>query len=393
MSGGAALRCGEGLWRQRIEGAVYVVEGEKDLNAGTPEVLDNLEKDTIGEILNISMGAAATAVSTMLDRKVDITTPMVSVTKADVFECQSLEPAIGIEIEYLEGLTGSNILVLRLKDIRAIVNTLLGEESDINSGEPLNEMHRSAAGEIMNQMMGAASTSLASFFGKSINISTPQLFEISELEKKIVRPAFDEYVVSVRFILKITDLLDSEFVTVMPMSFTKELVMNAMRLDEPASEPSVSKPKPTAPAPRPAASVPKSAAAAPQPAAAAAKPAAAAPKPAASPRQPVSVRPVQLQNFDDEPTYIGGDEPSGNLGLVMGVPLEVSVEIGKTRMSVKEILEIRQGSLIELDRQAGDPVDIMVNGQLIARGDVVIIDDDFGVRVTEILSEKGRMPG
>ena len=205
----------------------------------------------------------------------------------------------------------------------------------------------------------------------------------------MVRPAFNDYIVSVRFVLKVENLLKSEFITVMPMEFTKELVLNAMNFEEPAKQ--------IAPASSPAVKPPAPAA---QPAATAARPAAPAVRPAApsamrpaaaAPHQPVCVQPLSFPNFDTDPDFAQSVEASGNFGLVMGVPLEVSVEIGKTRMTVKEILEVRQGSLIELDRQAGDPVDIMVNGQLIARGDVVIIDDDFGVRVTEIISEKGRM--
>ena len=157
---------------------------EKGLEPGVQSVLNNLEIDTIGEILNISMGAAATAISTMLDRKVEITTPVVSLTKAEAFECQSLDPAIGVEIEYLEGLSGSNIMIMKQRDIRAIVCLLLGDESDLDSTEPLDEMHLSAASEIMNQMMGASSTALASFFGKNINISTPNsLMYLSWREK------------------------------------------------------------------------------------------------------------------------------------------------------------------------------------------------------------------
>lgn len=383
-----------------------MAEGEKELNRQT---LDSLETDAIGEILNISMGAAATAISTMVDRKVDITTPVVAEIKAENFECGSLEPAIGIEIEYVDGLTGSNIMVMRKRDIRAIVNLLLGEETEVNSTDDLDEMHLSAASEIMNQMMGASSTALATFLGKPINISPPKHFNMADIQKKIARPAFDDTIVTVKFILNIENILNSEFVTVMPMEFTKALVLNAMNFDEPEEQPvkdmqpevnekarPAAEPVPDAKPRVPADSAeyvnnsrPAQAPANPQPKRTEARPSAAYAHAAA---QPVQVRAVQLPNFDEMPTAVRAAEDSNNFGIVMGVPLEISVEIGKTKMSVKEILDIRQGSLIELDRQAGDPVDIMVNGRLIARGDVVIIDDDFGVRVTEILSDRNCMP-
>ncbi|HWQ51030.1 MAG TPA: chemotaxis protein CheC, partial [Terriglobales bacterium] len=196
--------------------------------AGTVhDQLNSLERDTIGEILNISMGAAATAISTMLDLKVEITTPVVTLMAAGEFECKSLEPAIGTEIEYIEGLSGSNIMVMKQRDIRAIVNVLLGEDSDLDSLEPLDEMHLSAAGEIMNQMMGASSTALTNFLEKRINISTPTQFDVSQVGQKIGRTP-DECIVAVRFLLKIDSLLSSEFVTVMPIDFTKELVASAL---------------------------------------------------------------------------------------------------------------------------------------------------------------------
>lgn len=384
-----------------------MAEGEKELNKQT---LDSLETDAIGEILNISMGAAATAISTMVDRKVDITTPVVAEIKAENFECGSLEPAIGIEIEYVDGLTGSNIMVMRKRDIRAIVNLLLGEETDVNSTDDLDEMHLSAASEIMNQMMGASSTALATFLGKPINISPPKHFDMADIQKKIARPAFDDIIVTVKFVLNIENILNSEFVTVMPMEFTKALVSNAMNFDEPEEQPvkdmqpEVNEKARPAAEPVPAVQPRVSADAAARPQNPRSSDIPAAPqqqrrnesRPAAAyahaPAQPVQVRAVQLPNFDEMPTAVRAAEDSNNFGIVMGVPLEISVEIGKTKMSVKEILDIRQGSLIELDRQAGDPVDIMVNGRLIARGDVVIIDDDFGVRVTEILSERNCMP-
>lgn len=99
----------------------------------------------------------------------------------------------------------------------------------------------------------------------------------------------------------------------------------------------------------------------------------------------VVVQPLQFASLDNDPGYI---EPVDqvNLGLVMGVDMNVTVEIGRTKKQVKEILALRQGSIVELDKQAGDPVDIIVNGKLIARGDVVVIDENFGVRITEIVS-------
>jgi len=361
------------------------IEENKFSQAADEMPLSSFETDTIGEILNISMGAAATAVSTMVDRGVSITTPSVSMILASEFETATYEPAIGIEIQYLEGLNGANLLVMRQRDIRMIVNLLLGEESDPNSSEPLDEMHISAVSEIMNQMMGASSTALANFLGRSVNISPPEQFDLTDVQSKISKEG--KYIVTVRFTLKIENLLDSEFVTVMPLSFTREIVSHAIRMNDPEPAEPV-----TAPAPPPVEkAAPQQAVRPPEP-----KPPRPAPQQYREPvraQSPVSVKPLELTSFDDESPMLSIPGDQGNFKLIMGVPLEVTVEIGKTRMPVKDILDIRQGSLIELDKQASDPVDIIVNGKMIARGDVVIIDDDFGVRITEIISDRQEEEG
>lgn len=361
--------------------------------AGEPEGLTSIEKDTIGEILNISMGAGATAISTLLGMSVSITTPIVTMVKTREFEVHSMEPAIGIEIQYIEGLDGSNLLVMKSKDIRAIVSQILSDDSG-DENEELNEMHMSAISEIMNQMMGASSTALSTFLGNSINISTPSEFDIQEINDKLEDSGAKENVVSVRFLLHIENLLDSEFITVMPLEFTKSLVSKAMNMGDAASAPAAPAPQPAQappapPAPTPAAAPIPAPIAAPIPAPAPQAPpvpkaapvmAPPAPRPA-----PINVQPMQLTNFDDGPAPGDGSSPD-NFDLIMDVPLDLSVEIGRTKMQVKNILELRQGSIVELDKQAGDPVDIFVNGRIIAKGDVVIINDNFGMRITEIIS-------
>ena len=342
--------------------------------------MSGIERDTIGEIMNISMGAAATAVSTLLDRQVNITTPQVAVIEGRDFECKSLEPALGIEIQYVEGLSGSNYMIMRRRDIRAIVDLLLSGETMEESDEALDEIYISAVSEIMNQMMGSSSTALASFFGKGINISTPKTFDPDEIKGKFHLPDSDELIVTVTFSLKVEGLIDSEFITILPVEFTKELVRNALNFgEEPPMETAPQQPQiemeihhepfsertaemnqreeqtvRTTPAPR---------------------------------GGRVSVQPLKLQSFDEEVTQ-SSQEPGANFNLILNVPLDITVEIGRARKPVQEILDIRQGSIVELDKQAGDPVDVIVNGQLFARGDVVVIDDNFGVRITEIVSNR-----
>ncbi|MCX7614243.1 MAG: chemotaxis protein CheC, partial [Clostridiales bacterium] len=268
-----------------------------------------MESDAIGEILNISMGASATAISTLLSRTVNITTPTVSIVKSEEFECKSLEPAVGIEIEYIEGLSGSNYMGMKSRATRALVNVLLDSEEDIESEAELDEMHLSAVSEIMNQMMGASSTALATFFGKEVNISTPKHFDVNDVQKKLNTPDYNGYIVTVRFMLHIEDLLDSEFVTIMPIEFTKELVNNAFHLDEEENSPKAVE---TSPIPEPQRQqevqpIPENMKQHIEPEPQITPVPQIAPTPQIAPSNdvhknapPVSVKPLMLQNFDDD---------------------------------------------------------------------------------------------
>lgn len=403
-----------------------------------------IEIDAIGEIMNISLGASATAISTMLDARVDITTPIVRIVSKSEFSFSNLQPAIGVEITYVTGLDGKNIMLLKRRDVKVIIELLMGMEVPDEEFE-LDEMNTSAICEVMNQMMGASSTALSEFLGKVVNISTPTSFEIGS-EDEFIDMYFeheDEKVV-IDFILTIDDKMKSEFVSVMSLELAKELVEGflpedmIMRDEEPIPIPTpVPVPVPVmAPVEQPVAAVQPQPMAAPaqqpvapmpvQPDYSASVPMAAPMQgmPAqAMPMQPgisneafmaqqqmmqqmmqqmqqmqaqlLAPPPRQIENktinapqithpeINGRPTL--GEEQEENLELVMGVPLEVSVEIGRTQSLVKDILEYTKGTLVILDKQAGDQVDLFVNGQCIARGDVVVVDDNFGIRITEVL--------
>lgn len=341
------------------------ITNENDLN----QLLSADEIDTIGEILNISMGSAATSLSTLLDKKVDITTPSVKIIKAEDLKMKHLEPAIGVEISYIKGLDGSNLLIMKKSDIRIIVGLLMGETVEDDNSE-LDEIHLSAVSEIMNQMMGASSTALAKFLGRDINISTPNQFDPEKIQEKINESLFDPYLVTVGFEFKVEGLINSEFVTILSIPFTKEVVENAINVNSTTESPAAKKDV-----------VKSSVSSVPV------KEAPAEEKKRSTPSKKVDVQPLTFTDFDKTPE---AESPDGqvNYGLVMGVELEITVEIGRTRKPVKDILELRTGAVLELDKQAGDPVDVIVNGKLIARGDVVVIEENFGVRITEIVSQK-----
>ena len=381
-------------------------------------IFSAMELDAIGEMMNISLGSSATAVSNLLDHRVDITTPKVTVVPISEFTLGELEPAIGVEIKYVSGLEGSNIMLLKRSDVKAIVELLMGTEIPEEEFE-LNELT-----------------------GHPVNISTPQSFSLDDLEE-IKRERFHSetgMLVAVHFILEIEGVLKSEFVNIMSVELARELLAGfGMGIQDtgeaeadatPAAQPAQPEPSSGAggklsqeeierlmgggvstPAPEPAAAPSSSgkmsqeeiewlmgsmsAAPAPEP----------APQPAqayqaASPQpvyqQPVyqppvqeprviNSKPVALPNFAAAESL--GAEQKENLELIMSVPLEVSVEIGRTRRKVEDILTFSKGSLVVLDKLAGDQVDVFVNGLCIARGDVVVIDDNFGVRITEVLQK------
>lgn len=418
----------------------------------------SFEVDAIGEILNISMGSAATAVSTLLDKKVLITTPQVSVKKVSEIDFGSLEPSMCVEITYVEGISGSNIMVLKQSDVKMILDQLMGmEPTPPGEDFEFDEISISAACEVMNQMMGSSATALSNFLGRCINISTPQAYLLAntDIQKKISEDTSKNVVVTT-FDLTIEGIMNSKFMSVLQMELAKEIVAQTNSSyatepePEPAPAPAMPEPAPEpsgggtldqamidallngggasapAPAPEPSSGGPLDQAAidallggggapAPQPVMQApVQPEVQyAPPPMQAPmyqmpqyqqpqagyqpanvvkQQPVDIQNAQFQSFNPNQTVLPEGQHA-NLDLIMSVPLQVSVEIGKTKKKIKEILEFTQGTIIELERQAGAPVDVIVNGQLVARGDVVVIEDNFGVRITEILKNADFLNG
>ncbi|MCI8513197.1 MAG: flagellar motor switch protein FliN [Lachnospiraceae bacterium] len=475
-----------------------------------------MELDAIGEIMNISLGASATAISTLLGTKVNITTPVAQVLSSEEFSFERMEPAVGVDISYVKGLTGSNVMIFRRDDVRVIVGILMGMEIPEEDFE-LDEMNISAVCEVMNQMMGSSATALSEFLGYTVDISTPVSFEITDdvAFKARYFPESTERVL-VRFTLEIGDVLKSEFMNIMTIDLIRRLlapfgdtlgmaeaeaVEEAEAVSAPAAEPAAasssdgvlsqeeiqamlaaeqttesSEPAPTsiysdgvlsqeeiqamlaaeqstsaaAPQSEAAASKPDSVMSqeeiqamlaaeqskAPQPATVAPE---VQPAPAAGIPQPVQtavpmyqpamdpmmlqlmnqmqqsqmqmmemmhqmhqdraaassqerdtsrpntvIRPVGSQQFGEDDG--SGVEEQANQELLMKVPLEISVEIGRTKKLVKDILEFTQGSLVVLDKMAGERADVFVNGECIARGDIVVVEDNFGIRITEIVS-------
>jgi flagellar motor switch protein FliN/FliY len=420
----------DALLRQTVEDDSEAEQTTADESlANIPSMLNEMEKDALGEIGNITFGSAATALSTLLGQKVDITTPTVSTISQEALQAEFPKPHVAISVNYVDGFQGVNMLVIQTRDAQVIADLMLGGDGTNVDGE-MNEIHLSAVQEAMNQMMGSSATSMSTIFNRFVNISPPGI-DIFDIATGRGTTAFTEYnaFVKISFELRIGDLIDSNIMQLLPVQFAKDMVSSLLGATSDSSD-SNQMPEPQSAAP---ASVPFSSTApeheAPvyqppytqEPAAAYSyqqPPAQGAPPmqqpyyqpPAAGmqipngyqqpmmppmpdmreqiPNRHINVQPVQFSGFPGGQT-IQADQT--NLGLLLDIPLKVTVELGRTQKTIKDILELSQGSIVELDKLAGEPVDILVNNKLIAKGEVVVIDENFGVRVTDIVSQWDRI--
>ncbi len=386
-------------------------------NTDKPEALSDTEKDAVGEISNISMGTAATTLSSLLNQKVNITTPRVEVADWDKLSRKYDRPCVMLQIRYKEGIDGNNVLILKERDVKIITDLMMGGTGNVDDGEELTDLHLSAIGEAMNQMMGSAATSLSSMFNRKIDISPPiaNIVETyNEMDETLPQFLNDNFVI-VAFKMQIGDLIDSEIMQLYPVDFAKELLTMFSIDQEEQADNSATSAEPT----------PAEQAAAPQQAAPQTQ-AGTAPQ-AAAPQQPmpdmsqqgmmqqgmpmqgmpygygmpmqgmpygygmpmqqapvkdVNVSPASFQPFQADVNPLVQQE---NIDLIMDVPLEVTVELGRVSKSIKDILDFAPGTIVELNKIAGEAVDVLVNGKYVAKGEVVVIEENFGVRITEII--------
>lgn len=344
------------------------------------ESLTDAERDAVGEIANINMGTAATTLSTLLNNKVTITTPRVSYVTLNELSAQYDRPCVFIHISYISGIDGNNILILKEHDVKVITDLMMGGDGTNTEGE-LSELHLSAISEAMNQMMGSAATSLSSILEKKVDISPPVASHVDlndTIEDTELSNFLDGDIVQVAFDMKIGDLVDSQIMQLYPFDFARELYKKFMGSEveqtaAPASQPE--QPQPVSPAPEP---VPTPA---PQPVQPQPVPQQMQQPQYAMPMPNVNVQSAQFQTFNTGVSPLMQEE---NIDLVLDVPLEVTVELGRTNKSIKEILDFSPGTIIELDKLAGEPVDVLVNGKFVAKGEVVVIEENFGIRLVEI---------
>ena len=364
------------------------------------------EVDTIGEIANISMGTAATTLFSLVNKKVEISTPVVSMGTWDEIVDKYEKPCVLVRIAYTKGLDGSNILVLRETDVKIITDLMMGGDGSNTDGE-ITELHLSAISEAMNQMMGSSATSMSSMLDTMIDISPPSstLMDLQgATDGGEIEPFLGGGFVKITFKMLIGDLVDSEIMQLYPVSLAKEMCSNIMSNMESDTASTVDDDMPT-PQPEPA-SQPQAAPQTPPPAqeqmqeqAVQGQTPPQQPMPDMGmqgqpymqqpymqqpypPQQQVNVQPAQFQPFAGN--YQAPYQPE-NIDLIMDVPLEVTVELGRTHKSIQDILDFAPGTIIELNKIAGEPIDVLVNGKYVAKGEVVVIEESFGIRITEIM--------
>ena len=396
----------EGLLSQEEINALFG-STDDDIETGSQsDLLSPEEKDAIGEISNISMGTSATTLSELVNKqKVDISTPKVSVVSWKELVDSYDKPCIFIQIYYKEGLDGNNILILKEKDVKIIADLMMGGDGSNIEGE-LTELHLSAISEAMNQMMGSASTSISSMLETKVDISPPDAtrVDLNTADAGNIAPFLQGNFVKVAFRMQIGNLVDSELMQLYPVEFAKDLYRKFTNSADEMVAASAPTPQPMPQQPMmqgmdmsmQGMGMPMQGMGMPMqgmgmPMQGMGMPMQGMGMPMQGMGMPMQTQPVvqdvnvtqaQFQPFTTMQSPLLKQE---NIDLLLDVPLEVTVELGKTSKSIKEILDFAPGTVVELNRLAGEPIDVLVNGKYVAKGEVVVIGEAFGIRVTDVI--------
>jgi flagellar motor switch protein FliN/FliY len=340
-----------------------------------PQPLTPEEIDALGEIGNISMGTSATTLYTLLRNRVTITTPCVEVINAEQIAKDYPIPFLAVNIRFTEGVKGTNLLLLKENDARIIADLMMGGDGT-NPAEDIGELTISAVGEAMNQMIGSASTSLSTMLDKPIHISPPEttFVDLGQDYRGIEFFSQNESFVKVSFKMVVGDLIDSEIMQLLPIDFSKEMVASLIaketKQEEYAVENEIQEIEQELLNLDDREGVQASSQGS-----------------DAVVGQEVKVQPINLMEFEDAPARADKEK----IDLILDVPLDITVELGRTKKQIREILQFGIGTIVELDKLAGEPVELLVNGKFIAKGEVVVIDESFGVRITDIVNPSKRI--
>ena len=408
------------LSQDEINALLNNMDSDEDLEEKVPtsETLSSMEKDTMGEISNISMGTSATTLSSLVNQKVDITTPKVETSTWEELVEGYDRPCVLLQISYKEGLSGNNVFILRENDVRIIADLMMGGNGIASEDGELSELHLSAISEAMNQMMGSAATSLSSMLNMKIDISPPVANSI-DMTDVINENDISDFLkgdfIKISFKMTIGELVDSEIMQLFPIEFCKTLcdkfgINSEDANKEEAVAPNVENQQVTTEPMQQPTAVPDTMGQQPmvnqdmngqmnygqpmqqvppnygmpmqQQMPMQQMPMNYGQPMQQMPMQNINVQQAQFQAFSQDMITVGQKE---NIDLIMDVPLEVTVELGRTKKSIQDILEFTPGTIVELNKIAGEPIDVLVNGKYVAKGEVVVIEESYGIRITEII--------
>ncbi|WP_291580726.1 flagellar motor switch phosphatase FliY [Clostridium sp. UBA6640] len=361
--------------------------GEAPKTTSDKNIFNDIEKDLLGEVGNISMGSAATALSTIIGKKVNITTPTIKVSTLNEIKKGFETPNVILDVKFTSGIAGGNLLIMKVNDAAVIANLMMGGDGKVEEALELSEIEISAVSEAMNQMIGSAATSMATMFRREVNISPPVSSICDESTTPIAEDIGDEENVAfISFRMTIEDLIDSNIMQVLPLVTAQKIVSIMMGTDEEPAK-ADSQPKVSSGASAPTQNYESSMGESKDMGYNENYDVQYDHKPIESYKEPVQVREATFTQLPENQNHI----MPKNIDLILDVPLEVSVVLGRTQKNIRDILNLGTGSLIELDKLAEEPVDILVNGKKIAYGEVVVVDENFGVKITGIISGEDRV--
>ena len=366
---------GEGLLSQEEINTLFN-QNNTNGSLSIDDFLSSMEKDALGEIGNISLGSSTTALSTLLNQRVEITTPTMSVIERDLMEESIHEKNVAVHVDYTEGIRGKNLLMIKENDAKIIADLMMGGDGTAQTNE-LSELHLSAVQEAMNQMMGSAATSMSTLFNQRVDISPPSIDVLGFPPKKLEQFE-DDIIIEVSFRLKVGNLIDSNMIQLIPLSFGKEMIEKIL-FPEDVAVSSVLEERVVTP---PTMEVLG------QPATTSKVDRISTSQSTSSTSTNANVQKVEYAPINETLTASGG---AGNIDMLFDIPLGITVELGRTEMQIRKILELGPGAVIQLDKLAGEPVDILANHKLIAKGEVVVIEENFGVRITDIINPIDRL--
>ncbi len=304
------------------------------------------EQSALKDILGRAMTSVAPSLSGYLGGKnIVISNPVVESKTQDALRNDFPGRYVQVSMDYSGGLAGKNLIVYNFNDAGSISALMMGDESG-TAPTDLSEAHQSTIQEFTNQLLSSLATQFASSLGSGINTSPAILSSVNNPAELQLPMGGSIYKVTYDF--SIEGVLSSKLYHIMDPNLVSGLSSSVGYAPQPAGQPQ-----------------------------------------AFQQQQQVGISPVKFPPLDEGiPQGVGG-----NISLLLDVPMTLTVELGRTTQLVQDILGLGEGSIIELDKLAGEPVDLLVNGKLIAKGEVVVIDENFGVRVTDIVSPADRLSG